>query len=123
MSYATYKILHLLGIFTLITVLAASAAHALRGGSRTEQPWRRRAAITHGLATLLILVGGFGMLARLGEMHGNLPGWVFAKLAIWVALAASLALPYFGPRYARLLLVALPLLTLSAGAIAIFKPF
>ena len=123
MSYATYKILHFLGIFTLITVLAASAAHALRGGLRTEQPWRRTTGVAHGLAAVLILVGGFGMLARLGDMYGNLPAWVLAKLVIWGALAASLAVPYFGPGYARLLLVALPLLTMTAGAIALFKPF
>jgi uncharacterized membrane protein len=123
MSYAVYKLMHYLGIFVLITALAATSMHVLRGGSRTDNPYRRALGITHGIAAALILTGGFGMLARLGVMHGALPNWIYAKLAIWVALAAAMALPYRGRGYARALLIAVPLLAVVAGAVALYKPF
>ena len=123
MSYAVYKLMHYLGIFMLITALAATSMHVLRGGSRTDNPYRRALGITHGIAAALILTGGFGMLARLGVMHGALPNWIYAKLAIWVALAAAMAVPYRGRTYARALLIAVPVLALAAGAVALYKPF
>jgi hypothetical protein len=48
--------------------------------------------ITHGLGLLLVLVAGFGMLAKLG-IHG-VPTWAALKLIIWVALGAFAALAY-----------------------------
>ena len=123
MSYAVYKLMHYLGIFMLITALAATSMHVLRGGSRTDNPYRRALGITHGIAAALILTGGFGMLARLGVMHGALPNWIYAKLVIWVALAAAMAVPYRGRTHARALLIAVPVLALAAGAVALYKPF
>jgi NADH:ubiquinone oxidoreductase subunit H len=46
------------------------------------------------VATFIILLGGFGALARLGVMHGNLPGWVLVKIACWAVLAVLVAIPY-----------------------------
>jgi len=89
MPYAVYKLMHFLGIFMLITALAATSMHVLRGGSRTDNPYRRVLGAAHGIAAALILTGGFGMLARLGVMHGALPTWIYVKLAIWVTLAAA----------------------------------
>ena len=124
MSYVTYKLIHFIGIFTLITVLAVAAAHMLRGGSKTDNPYRKAIAIAHGLAVFLILLGGFGMLARMGIMHGGgLPGWIYLKLAIWLVLAASIALVYRGREVARALVWTVPLLALAAAAAALIKPF
>jgi hypothetical protein len=122
MPYATYKLMHFFGIFIIIVVVAAASMHTLRGGSRADMPYRRWFAVAHGIAALMVLTGGFGMLARLGGMHGALPGWVYAKLVIWGALGASLFLAYRRGN-ALALLIALPLLALAAGAIAIYKPF
>ena len=123
MSYLTYKLMHFLGIFALLTALAATAMHAARGGTKADNPWRPALGATHGLAALLILTGGFGMLARMGAMHGALPAWVFVKLGIWVALAAAMALPYRRPSMAKPLLIVGPLLAVLAGATALYKPF
>ena len=123
MSYVVYKLMHFLGIFMLITALAATSMHVLRGGSRTDNPYRRMLGVAHGVAALLILTGGFGMLARMGVMHGALPNWIYVKLAIWVTLAAAMMVPYLGPRYARALLMAVPVLAVAAGATALYKPF
>lgn len=123
MSYIVYKLMHFLGIFVLTTALAATSMHVLRGGSRTDNPYRRVLGVAHGIAAALILTGGFGMLARTGVMHGALPNWIYVKLAIWVTLAAAMVVPYLGRRYARALLIAVPVLAVSAGAVALYKPF
>jgi hypothetical protein len=123
MSYIVYRMIHLLGIFTLLIALAASAIHILRGGTRAGDPHRRTLAIAHGISAFLILLGGFGMLARLGIVHGGLPNWVYAKLTIWLLLSAAFMLVYRSTRFAGSLLIAMPFLALLAAAIAIYKPF
>jgi uncharacterized membrane protein len=123
MSYAVYKLMHFLGIFMLITALAATSMHVLRGGNRTDNPYRRVLGAVHGIAAALILTGGFGMLARMGVMHGGLPNWIYVKLGIWVAFAAAMIVPYRGQPYARALLIAVPVLAVAAGAVALYKPF
>jgi hypothetical protein len=122
MPYAVYKLVHFLGIFTVITVLAAASMHVLRGGTRTDNPYRKVMGAAHGVGAFLILLGGFGMLARLGIMHGGLPLWVYFKLAIWVTLSGAIAVVYRGPGLARTLMFAVPLLAVLAGAIALYKP-
>jgi hypothetical protein len=121
--YAVYKLIHFLGMFILVTVLAAASMHVLRGGTRQDNPYRRVLAIMHGLAAFLILLGGFGMLARLGIVQAGLPTWVILKLGIWLLLSGAIALVYRGPGMARLLLISMPLLVVIAAAIAMYKPF
>lgn len=122
MSYAVYKLIHFFGMFTMVVVLVVACSHALRGGTPSDLPHRRALLWTHGLAAFLVLLGGFGMLARLGVVQGGLPGWIYLKLSIWLALAASVVLPKFGRAYARALLVGIPLLAVAAGAVALYKP-
>ncbi|HEX6051662.1 MAG TPA: hypothetical protein VFZ21_20485 [Gemmatimonadaceae bacterium] len=123
MPYAVYKVMHFLGIFMLITALAAIAMHALRGGSRRDLPHRKALSIAHGVGVALILTGGFGMLARLDIVQGGLPAWIYIKLVIWLALAAAIAMPFLGQRYAWTLMVVMPVLAAAAGAVALYKPF
>ena len=123
MSYVTYKLIHFIGIFTLITAVALAAAHMLRGGLKGDNPHRRSIGMAHGIGLFLILLGGFGMLARLEIIQGGLPGWIYLKLGIWVLLGASLALVYRGREIARALVWAVPLLALAAAASALIKPF
>jgi len=121
--YTAYKLVHFLGIFALVTMLATVATHALMGGTRADAPHRRALGISFGAAMFLVLLGGFGMLSRLGIAHTGLPTWVLLKLAIWTTLGVLIALPYRGRGYARAILIALPLLGVLAGATALYKPF
>jgi hypothetical protein len=123
MPYVIYKLIHFLGIFTMVVALAAMAMHALQGGRIQPGRGRRWLGITHGVAAFLVLLGGFGMLARLGIAHDGLPAWVYLKLLIWLGLGVAVALPYRGKALARALLVALPLLAVAGGAVALYKPF
>jgi hypothetical protein len=78
----------------------------------------------HGVGALLILVGGFGMLARIGFQHGaNFPGWLWVKLIVWTILSAVVLLPYRKPALARPFFVLLPLLAGVAVYMALYKPF
>jgi hypothetical protein len=122
-SYPFYKIMHFVGIFVMLVALAATCMHAAMGGTKAENPFRKVLGAAHGLAALLILTGGFGMLARMGIVQGGLPVWVLLKITIWVALAAAMALPYLSRTWARGLLVAMPVLAALAGATALLKPF
>lgn len=122
MPYVLYKLMHLAGIFTLLVSFTLACAHA-RGPESSDRRARRSFAITHGVAVLLVMTGGFGMLARLGVVHGMLPGWILAKLAIWTLLAGAIALPHRNPALARALPFWASLAALAAAATAIYKPF
>lgn len=123
MPYNVYRLIHFLGIFILLIALTAACVHGLRGGTRADNPNRRAIAIAHGSAAFLVLLGGFGMLARLGIVQGGLPTWIYLKLTIWLILTSALALVYRGSPVARTVLIAMPVLAVLAGAIAIYKPF
>jgi hypothetical protein len=124
--YTTYKVVHYLGVFLLLAALSATLARAAAlSGDRgdTPDPWRRRLFGVHGAALFLILLGGFGMLARLEVTEGlSLPAWIWAKLAIWVVLGGLVAARRV-PRFATPALLAVPLLAACAGWIALYKPF
>lgn len=120
--YHVYKVIHLVGIFTILLALGGVALHVINGGTRLYQA-RRWAATFHGVGLLLALIGGFGLLARLG-IH-SWPLWVILKLVVWLALGA---LPVFFYRSSGkpssskgLWLTTLVLAGLAAG-LAIYKP-
>ena len=123
MSYPFYKIMHFVGIFVMLVALAATCMHAVMGGTKADNPLRKALGAAHGVAALLILTGGFGMLARLGIVQGGLPVWVMIKLVLWAALAGAITLPYLSRAWARTLLVAMPVLAALAGVTALIKPF
>jgi uncharacterized membrane protein SirB2 len=123
LPYAFYKIVHILGIALALVALGGMCVHALNGGQKTENAARRLLILMHGLGALLVLVGGFGLLARIGFAHGSgFPLWLWVKLAVWAALAAVAFLPYRLPQTTRALIVALPLFAALAAAMAVYKP-
>jgi hypothetical protein len=121
--YQAYKLIHFLGIFSLLISVAIAGAHVLRGGTRADNPYRRTLSIVHGLASFLILLGGFGMLARLDILQGGLPGWVWGKLVIWLLAGASMGVVYRSAGLARTVVIALPVLAVIAAYFALYKPF
>ena len=90
MSYEFYKILHIVGIILVFMALGAALLHRGNGGTREHNPSRKLVSAQHGLGLVLILVAGFGMLAK--KFGGGLPGWVHPKLLIWLLLGAATTL-------------------------------
>lgn len=118
-----YNVVHIVGIVLLVMAVGGAALRTADGGGFASRGLRRLVGVFHGLGAVLILVGGFGMLARLDIMHGGgFPGWVWVKLVVWGALVAALVVAYRLPSLARPLLVMLPVLAGLAAYMAIYKP-
>lgn len=71
-----YKVLHLVGVMLLFfgvgaVVLGVDAAK------------RKVAMMSSGIGLVLLLVAGFGMIAKL---QYGFPGWVIAKIVIWLVM-------------------------------------
>lgn len=121
-SYSVYRLVHLFGIILLFVVLGGLSYGAARPGTTGAAP-RRLATILHGVALFIVLLGGFGLMARLGIVHGLAwPGWVWAKLAVWLLAGAAVMVPKRKPEWALGLFVLLPILGGLAAWLAIFKP-
>ena len=118
MNIAFYKVLHLLGLSLVVLSLGGIILHAINGGSKQSNSFRKGVMITHGVGLLLLLVAGFGMLAKMG-IH-SFPGWVVGKVIIWVILGGCVALAY-KQHLARKLWFAVPVLVVIAACLAIYK--
>lgn len=121
-TYGVYRLIHILGILVLFLALGGLTLHAASGGERDGHGRRKMAMATHGVGLFVILLGGFGMLARLG-FTGGLPGWIWVKLTIWTVLGALSLLPYRIPALARPIWVIVPVLGAAAAYMAFYKPF
>jgi len=121
-SYSVYKIVHLTGVLMVFLSLGGVAAASILGAAKDPRV-RKWVAITHGSGMVISLVGGFGLLARLGIVHGGLPGWVMAKLAIWVIFGAMIALLARKPALVKSMWFVMIFLGVVAAYLAGSKPF
>jgi uncharacterized membrane protein SirB2 len=81
MSYEFYKIIHLfcIGLFL-------SCAGVLFWNSEKKKLFN----ILMGITSVLILVSGMGLIARIGISHGEgWPIWLKLKVGIWVILTVG----------------------------------
>ena len=117
-SYGLYKVLHLFGILLLFTSLGTLAA----GAKAENGTLRRIAGAAHGISLVIILVAGFGLLARLG-MFGAIPLWAWTKVGLWLLLGLVVLPLRRKPDWAVWLWVVLPFLGGLAAWLAVQKPF
>lgn len=128
MTYSAYKVIHLFGVIFLFTAIGGSVFLRFGGVQQALEDAganvRRVTGIVHGLALVLILISGFGALARLNAMQGGggVPHWVWGKMAIWLVLGAALPMARKMPRAAGVLWWLLPLLGGLAAWLAVVKP-
>jgi len=114
LSVAAYKVVHILGVLLVFVAFGA----ALGDGSR-----KKLASMTHGIGLLIVLIAGFGAMARLGiSGPGNWPLWIWLKLLIWLVLGAAMTVAKKSPAAAKALWWLLPLVGASAAYLALFKP-
>ena len=122
-SYELYKVIHLVGVLVLFSVLGGAMVHAINGGTASTNAARRAMTVLHGTGLLVILVAGFGLVARLDLLSGGVPGWVIGKLVIWLLAGLLLTVPRQRPALARpILLAGLPILAAAAAWLAVYKP-
>ncbi|MEM7248168.1 MAG: hypothetical protein AAF533_22735 [Acidobacteriota bacterium] len=120
MPYEFYRALHFLGIFLVMTSLGGLLIHVANGGDKDSHRARKLTSIGHGVGMVLVLVAGFGMLARLG-LPASSP-WVLGKVVVWVVFGALIAIPFRMPKLSQPLWILLPVLGFVAGYLALHKP-
>ena len=121
MSYEAYKIIHLVAIVLLFSGLIGILAVKMSGGV-LDGKVKSLMFASHGIGLLVLLVSGFGLLARLNLTHA-IPGWVFGKLAIWLILGGSLALVKRKGHIGWPLFISLIGIFAVAAFLAVIKPF
>ncbi|MEZ5964680.1 MAG: hypothetical protein R3F56_12600 [Planctomycetota bacterium] len=114
MPYATYKLLHLIGIIVLLLGLGAALTTSKGGAGRSL------GMLLHGLGLLVVIVAGFGMQAK-----GNVgfPFWLWAKVGIWVLLALLPVLVRRAALGASAALFLAALLASGAAYLVLMRPF
>jgi hypothetical protein len=122
MPYLAYKLLHLIGILMLFVALGGAVVRSLTAQQAPEvgAALKKHLAILHGVALLIVLVAGFGLLARLGL---GFPGWAVAKLVIWLLLGGILVLINRNPSLGAPLWYVCLFLGAIAAYLALYKPF
>ncbi len=121
MSYEIYKIIHLLGLVLLFSGLVGLLTVRMSGGQLAGST-KSLVFASHGVGLVLLLLGGFGLLARLGLTH-DIPNWVFIKIAAWLILGGAIALVKRKGQIGWPLFLSMILIFLIAAYFAIMKPF
>ena len=121
--YGIYKLIHFTGVFLVLLGLGGLIAKAAKGDGR-EHPWHKTASMSHGIGLLLALIGGLGLLVQPQvAAQWPWPGWVFAKLLIWLALGGIVALVARKPKMAKAYWWVTLILAAAAAYLATQKPF
>jgi len=110
-----YPFIHLFCIFLVFGSLGGLMLHVMNGGDKESNSNRKLLMITHGIAMVLILIAGVGMIHRNPGWNFS-QGWVHAKLGIWLILGIAPMLISRMPNLAKVLYFVLPLL----GALAYY---
>ncbi len=118
MPITLYKLLHILGLLMVFAAMGGAVITA----ATADGSWKKLHGALHGIGAFLLLLGGFGMFARLGIM-GTWPGWVWGKLAIWLVLGAAPFIIRKAPEKAKGFLFGAILLGFAAAYLALYKPF
>lgn len=120
MPYEVYKSIHLLGVMLLFSSLGALAIQGMLREHPAAKAVKKLLIATHGVAMVLLLVAGYGLLARL-NMSVSAP-WVIGKVLLWVALGAATILPKRMPTRGGIWFFAFIGLGLISAGLAIYKP-
>ena len=112
MNPVIYSIVHLTGLF----VLAGYTFYAFAAPAET----RKSVMMITGIASLVVLVSGFGLQAK--YLHAW-PAWLFVKMACWLALSALAGFGYRKRAAAGTLAVVAILIILLAVTMVYLRPF
>ena len=99
MPATVYNFLHIVGILMVFIGYGALLGLAL---ARTEHPQvKKLGSITSGIGLTLLLVAGFGLIAKMG--YSTSSPWIIIKLVIWLSLGGCIALINRKPELAKIL--------------------
>ena len=112
MSPLFYQILHVVSVL----VLTGYTFYAFAAPPES----RKKVMIITGVASLLALVGGFGLQAKLAV---GWPGWFIIKLLCWLGLSALAGMGYRRRGSAGVLAIVAIVLMIVAVFMVYLKPF
>jgi cytochrome c553 len=119
--YAIYYPIHFIGIFLTFICIGGICVHVKNGGTKEDNKSRKLLAITHGVALLLTIIGGMGLMKATHAATNGFPLWIILKLVIWVILGASSLIIYKLPKLATIFFFSFTLLGIFAALLAKFK--
>jgi hypothetical protein len=111
-NLTTYLVIHL----SSIIVLLGYTFYAFAAPAET----RKRVLMITGVASLLILITGYGMLHRL---HLGFPGWAIVKLVCWLGLSMIAGIAYRRRAQADTFMLLAFALAITAVAMVYYRPF
>ena len=120
-DYQIYKIIHLGGLALLLLGLGG-LLFAFATNKDIPAKLRSLGFAIHGIGLFLMLLGGFGMAARL-QLMSQFPGWLYAKVAVWLIMGGMVALVKRKSQHAPALVFGITFLVGTAAYLAIYKPF
>lgn len=115
-SYEIYKILHIYAVVVMILSLAINLVVPEK---------IKFFSILSGFFTFLVLVGGFGLMARIGIKHGQMfPLWITIKMLVWsiIGIGTPIAIKRFVPARKLIVLKIVMMLSLISIIMAVYKP-
>lgn len=90
MNPVYYQLLHLFALFVL-------TAHTFMAFANPLPENRKRTMMITGIASVLVVVSGFGMISKFYQNH--FLGWMFVKMACWLVLSALAGFAYRRPEW------------------------
>ena len=94
-----YSLLHITGILLVFIGYGSLIGLALSKVENTKV--KKLGAITSGIGLTLLLVAGFGLIAKMGYNYTST--WLIVKMIIWLILGSIVALINRKPEWAKLL--------------------
>ena len=110
-----YSLLHITGILLVFIGYGSLIGLALSKVENTKV--KKLGAITSGIGLTLLLVAGFGLIAKMGYSYTST--WLIVKMIIWLILGSIVAFINRKPEWAKFLWW----ITLLLGFIAILMVY
>lgn len=122
MPITFYLVVHLIGIMMLFMGLGGIVVRGMVRAKDKElgDTLKGPTGISHGIGLILILISGFGMLAK---NQLGFPGWIMAKLVIWLVLGGLIAAMMRAPKLGKVLWGLCIVLGACAAYLAMYRPF
>lgn len=121
MPLIIYKILHVLGALSVYLGFGLLIARAMLGSN--DKAIRKLGSIASGVGLLLLLLGGFGMIARYQGAIGYTDWWILVKIVLWLTLGAMTALISRKPQLSKIWLAATVGIGLLATILGLAHPW
>ncbi|KAA3610045.1 MAG: hypothetical protein D8M58_07600 [Calditrichaeota bacterium] len=118
MSIAFYNVLHVIGIIMLFLGIGGAIVRSYL--AQDSPGLEKLVLINHGVGLLLILIAGFGQLAKIGMQFSS---WVVVKIIIWLFMGSLIMFIKKKPELKSVWWYGALVMGGLAAYLGIYKPF